>query len=108
MQAISFNGHDLSKIRLKLNPLEEKVFSYITYPVDKFSCEVREGLFYLSIPSHLMIELYKQYILPLDNSPITIVLDAAQTGRYELIDLVYPNTYEQSNEFVYLKFRLVK
>jgi len=48
MKAISINGHDLTKIRLKLNPLQDGVFSYITYPVDKFSSEIREGLFYLS------------------------------------------------------------
>ena len=61
MQTISINGHDLTKIKLKLNPLQDGVFSYITYPVEKFTSEVREGLFYLSIPSHLMVELYPTF-----------------------------------------------
>lgn len=108
MKSISINGHDLTKIRLKLNPLQDEVFSYITYPVDKFACEIREGLFYLKIPSHLMIELYKQNILPVDNDPVTLLLDHNKTGVYKLADLVYPNTYEDSNEYVYLKFKLVK
>jgi len=108
MKAISINGHDLTKIRLKLNPLQDGIFSYITYPIDKFSSEVRQGLMYLSIPSHLMVELYKQKILPVDNTQVTMLLDYDKTGEYELEDLVYPNTYEQSNEFIYLKFKLIK
>ena len=59
----------------------------------------------LEIPSFLLLELFRQKILPMDDLPFSLRIGGKKDGRYLVTDLRYPT--EVGSDLIKVKLRRV-
>jgi len=94
MKGISINGKKLHEIMMPLVPYENcnSVVSS-RYPKNRIEYTLSEDLLELVVPSKLALEMYRNGILPQDESQVFPVrVSGKLIGDYKVIGFLYPNS----------------
>jgi len=93
MQGISINGYYLHEIKMLMVP--DGAIRLLSYSKHKMQFEIVGDKLFLNIPTFVALELYRRAIFPQDPSKsVSIKISGKEIGRFLILDLRYPNDYE--------------
>ncbi|MFH1136221.1 MAG: hypothetical protein V1816_09060 [Pseudomonadota bacterium] len=93
MQDIAINGRKLHEIQMLCMPWNQNTVSHLCYPKQHIDFAFTNDLIELTAPAFLVLEMYRQAILPQDQSvPVSIEIEGRDQGEFKVKDFRYPNS----------------
>ena len=106
MVEIEINGARLHEIGMPLEPHTPGVIATLRYPKERMRISEEGDDLLLEIPSFLLLELFRQNVLPLEKAPFQLSLGGRNKGSFIIEDLRYPS--EPGGELIKVKVRKSK
>jgi hypothetical protein len=107
MKAIAINGHKLHEIEMSLVPYSKGTISFLRYPKHRIQFSVEGNNLALKIPAFLAVELYRQAILPQEQTQSVFVkISGKEFGQFQVVDFRYGHGHDR--ELVSITFQKVK
>lgn len=103
MVEIEINGKNLDEIGIPLEPHTVGVIATLRYPKERMRVSEDGEDFLLEIPAFLTLELFRQSILSLDNTPFQLSIGGRNRGRFIVEDIRYPS--EPGRELIKIKIQ---
>jgi hypothetical protein len=105
MVEIGINGKNLSDVEMLLEPYHPNTISKMRYPKERVKISENGNDLTLQIPAFLILELFRQKIIPMDSAPFLLSTSGKNRGNYIITDLRYPT--EPGSELVKIKIKKV-
>lgn len=106
MVEIEINGTGLHEIGMPLEAHTPGVIATLRYSKERMRISEEGDDLLLEIPSFLLLELFRQNVLPLEKSPFQLSLGGKSRGSFIIEDLRYPS--ETGGELIKIKVRKTK
>jgi hypothetical protein len=100
---ISINGIDLSEVKMLMEPTGQGGISYLTIPSTELRVREDGHRLRLAIPATLIVELYRQGILPqAENAYVDVSIGGRSAGRFVIVQAYYPSVSSGIYDYVTL------